>query len=206
LENKLSVISIVHNEEEHIERAFNALKPYVDEFVVIDQGSTDHTVEIANKYTDKVLLFPRVFYPAAYIHEAQLLAKNEWVLHCFPDEVWSKEALKALPSLITKDCDVYRFRTINGEDENTYTYRVWKRLNIIWTDSFNSELYNKKKLKIVDNPRELVITNTRSREEGLKNYRLEGCRRLLSRYGDTNVEPYKGLCVYYNEILKGNTC
>lgn len=201
--NRISAISVVHNEAANIERAFNILKPYVDEFAVIDQGSTDNTVELVKKFTDKVLLFPRVYYSSAYIHEAQLLAKNEWVLHCCPDEVWSKEALESILELVDKDYDVYRFRTINGDDVNTYTYRMWKRLDVIWTDSFNSEVYNREKLKILDLPREYVITNSKSREEGLKNYRLEGCRRLLSRYGDTNVEPYKSLCSYYKEILEG---
>ena len=201
--NKISVMAVVYNESKYIERAFDRLKPYVDEFVVIDQGSTDNTVKLARKFTDKILLFPRVYYNAAYIHEAQLLAKNEWVLNCAPDELWSEEALKILPSLVIKDCDIHRMRAINGDDINTYIFKLWRRLKVIWTDSFNMEPYNKDKLIIKDCPRECVLTNLRSRQEGLDRYRLEGCRRLLVRYGDTAVEPYKNLCAYYRTILRG---
>ncbi|MCM1992621.1 glycosyltransferase [Oceanirhabdus seepicola] len=55
---KLSIAMIVRNEEKYIE---NTLKPlrqlenYIDtEIIIVDTGSTDKTVEIAKKYTDKI--------------------------------------------------------------------------------------------------------------------------------------------------------
>ncbi|MFN4267834.1 MAG: glycosyltransferase [Fervidobacterium pennivorans] len=50
----LSVAMIMKNEEHNLDRALGSIKPYVDEIVVVDTGSTDNSVEIAKKYTDKV--------------------------------------------------------------------------------------------------------------------------------------------------------
>lgn len=50
----LSVAMIVKDEENNLDRALGSIRPYVDEIVVVDTGSTDSTVEIAKKYTDKV--------------------------------------------------------------------------------------------------------------------------------------------------------
>ncbi len=50
----LSVAMIVKNEENNIERALSSIKPYVDEIIVVDTGSTDRTVELARKYTEKI--------------------------------------------------------------------------------------------------------------------------------------------------------
>ncbi len=54
----LSVFLIVFNEEKNIERCLNSIK-WVDEIVIVDSHSTDRTVEICRKYTDKI--FSRTF-------------------------------------------------------------------------------------------------------------------------------------------------
>ena len=43
----LSFCAIVKNEGANLGRCLASVKPYVDELVVVDTGSTDETVEIA---------------------------------------------------------------------------------------------------------------------------------------------------------------
>jgi len=202
--NPISVLAIVHNEETFIGDAFNLLKPYVDEFVVIDQESTDRTVEIARAFTDKVYLFPKVYYQMAYIHEAALMARNEWVLKCDPDERWDTELLKKFESLINQECDVFRFRMLCDGDDRTFCQRLWRKSKVIWTDSFDPLIYNLDKLKIFD-VQEGRIENLHSRKSALDRYRREGARRLIERYGDTKLEPYANYVRYYREIVGGKS-
>lgn len=51
--NKISAALSVFNEEKNIERCLKSLA-FVDEIIVVDNGSTDRTVEIAKKFTKKI--------------------------------------------------------------------------------------------------------------------------------------------------------
>jgi glycosyltransferase involved in cell wall biosynthesis len=53
---KLSAAIIVKNEEACFEKCLKSIKD-IDEIVVVDTGSTDNTIEIAKRYTDKIYHF-----------------------------------------------------------------------------------------------------------------------------------------------------
>ena len=54
----LSIVMMVKNEERYLDKTLYALndlrKDINTELIILDTGSTDSTVEIAKKYTDKV--------------------------------------------------------------------------------------------------------------------------------------------------------
>ncbi|MGD6794231.1 glycosyltransferase [Metabacillus indicus] len=52
--NTLSLCMIVRNEEKCLEKCLSSIGNFVDEIIVVDTGSTDGTIEIAKKFTDKV--------------------------------------------------------------------------------------------------------------------------------------------------------
>src|SRR5947199_177172 len=54
----LSLVMIVKNEEEMLPGCLEAVRGAVDEMVVVDTGSTDRTVEIAESFGAKVVEFP----------------------------------------------------------------------------------------------------------------------------------------------------
>ncbi len=49
---------IVKNEDAYLEKCLESIKDFVDEIIIVDTGSTDKTVEIADRYTDKVYFHP----------------------------------------------------------------------------------------------------------------------------------------------------
>ena len=51
---KISCFVISCNEEDRIEACLQSLAGWVDQLIVVDSGSKDRTVEIAEKYADKV--------------------------------------------------------------------------------------------------------------------------------------------------------
>ena len=53
----ISLCMIVKNEEDVLARCLSSVQGAVDQIVVVDTGSTDHTKEIAARYTDDVYDF-----------------------------------------------------------------------------------------------------------------------------------------------------
>ena len=47
--NKLSLSMIVKNEERYLAQCLTSVKDVVDEIIIVDTGSTDKTIEIAEK-------------------------------------------------------------------------------------------------------------------------------------------------------------
>lgn len=87
---KISVCTICKNEEHNIEKMLLSVKKYGFEIVVVDTGSSDHTKEIAFKYTDKVFDFEWKDDFSAARNYAASLASNNWILVMDADE-WIEE-------------------------------------------------------------------------------------------------------------------
>lgn len=197
--NKISVVSVVHNEEKYIGECYKRLQPYVDDFVVIDQESTDKTIEIAKKFTKKIFTFPRVYYPYAYIHEGALMANNNLILKGDPDEWWEEEVLKKLSSVIKQKADIYNF--VMKTNKGIYHHpRIFRKDKILWSDSLDSKPISLNKIKEIT-VEGLAITHMKNLDDSPKRYRIEAATRLLVRYGDSKIQPYIDLCKYYKDII-----
>lgn len=83
---KLSACLIVKNEEKHLDRCLASLHDVVDEIVVVDTGSSDRTLEIANSHGALVGHFDWVNDFAAARNESLRLATGDWVLWIDADE------------------------------------------------------------------------------------------------------------------------
>ncbi|WP_333843196.1 glycosyltransferase family 2 protein [Pelomicrobium sp.] len=88
----LSVIVIAKNAEETIERCLTSVA-WADEIVVLDSGSRDATVEIAQRHASKVEVSPDWPGFGPQKNRALALANSEWVLSLDSDE-WVPEALR----------------------------------------------------------------------------------------------------------------
>lgn len=87
----LTVIVLTKNEEKRIKACLESIK-WADEIIVSDNGSTDKTLEIANKYTNKISKVKFEDF-ASWRNDAMKNSTFEWVLFLDPDERVS-EALK----------------------------------------------------------------------------------------------------------------
>ncbi len=97
----LSVIIIAKNEADRIGPCLESVKGWAEEIVVLDSGSTDTTVSIAKKYTDKVF---KTDWPGFGIQKQRALEKAtcEWVLSLDADEVVSDELRNEIDSELTE--------------------------------------------------------------------------------------------------------
>jgi glycosyltransferase involved in cell wall biosynthesis len=80
----LSVIIITKNEEDRIKACLESVK-WADEIIVADNGSTDSTLGLAKKYTDKILKYDLIDF-SSLRNRAMNEAKGEWVLFVDSDE------------------------------------------------------------------------------------------------------------------------
>lgn len=87
----LSIGLIVKNEEKYLDECLNALQPLMkaidSELVIVDTGSTDRTVEIAKKYTDKVYFFEWINDFAAARNFGLDRCVGKWFMFLDADEV-----------------------------------------------------------------------------------------------------------------------
>jgi len=95
----LSLVMITKNEEKNIAKSLNSVKDLVSEIIVVDSGSTDNTVEIAQQYGAKI--FKRDFDSFSnQKNYAMSLATNDWILHLDADEVLSPELKQEIAQTI----------------------------------------------------------------------------------------------------------
>jgi len=92
----LSVIIITKNEAHNIEDCLKSVA-WADEIVVVDSGSTDGTVDICKRYTDKILVTDWPGY-GAQKQRALELATGEWILSLDADERITPELAKEILS------------------------------------------------------------------------------------------------------------
>ncbi|GAB5382389.1 MAG: glycosyltransferase family 2 protein [Aliiglaciecola sp.] len=87
---KISCFLIVCNEADRIEAALKPLAGWVDQLIVLDSGSTDGTVEIAQQYADKVY---QTDWPGFGPQRNRALAycEHDWVLSLDADEVVTEQ-------------------------------------------------------------------------------------------------------------------
>ena len=139
---KISACIISFNEEKKIEDCLKSLRPVADEIIVVDSHSTDTTVEIARKYTDKV--YDQAF--LGYIEQKNLAvskASHDWIISLDCDERLDSEvtALILAAKDTLNDYDAYRM--------SRKTFYVYRWLNHCWYPDKQIRLFNKHTAKWV---------------------------------------------------------
>lgn len=81
---RLSTVVITKNEEGKIKACLESIK-WADEIIVLDNGSSDKTIEIAKKYSDKVFVFNDLDF-ASIRNKGMEKATNDWVFYVDADE------------------------------------------------------------------------------------------------------------------------
>ena len=96
----LSLCMIVKDEEEMLPRTLEAIKPAVDEMIVVDTGSTDRTVEIAESFGAKVLHHEWTGDFGEARNISLEAATGDWIVWLDADEVLVSEDAAELRKLV----------------------------------------------------------------------------------------------------------
>lgn len=168
---KLSACMIVKNEEKNITRCIESYKDVVAEIVVVDTGSTDNTVKIAQSMGAKVFHYKWNNHFADAKNFAIDHATGDWIIFLDADEYFVDNTAKNIVGVIKKiqkkfeviACKIANFDQDSGEIwSEMIQFRIFRRdKNIRYTNSVHEVLVSKsknKKLKVflVDGNRLLI--------------------------------------------------
>jgi len=104
-ENRLSLCMIVRDEEGRLGCCLESVQDLVDEIVVVDTGSTDRTVEVAESFGAKVGHFKWCDDFSAARNESLELATGKWILWLDADDVLPAEEHPKIRHLIDQGRD-----------------------------------------------------------------------------------------------------
>lgn len=96
----LSVAVITKNEERNIEDCLKSVER-TDDIIVVDDYSSDRTVELAKKYTGKIFQ-RKMDVEGTHRNWAYQKANNEWVLSLDADEMVTPELLDEIQAMLEK--------------------------------------------------------------------------------------------------------
>jgi len=129
---KISVFTIVHNEEEVIERCLRSVSEIADEILVFHDGECqDQTLEIAKRFTKNVFTLSYKGRASLHMITAFKKAKNDWLLKIDADEYLSTELKDNIRRLAQNPfADAYSFRWLlwDGKRYATRNYSHKKAL------------------------------------------------------------------------------
>jgi len=103
LENKVSIIIPVHNSEKYLEECIESAlnQTYSDiEVIAVDDGSTDNSLKILKKYSDKIkIITMKSCLIAVALNQGIKIAKGEWIKLLHSDDVLYPDAVESLVSV-----------------------------------------------------------------------------------------------------------
>ncbi len=140
----ISCTIIARDEADRIERCIMAVRGIADEIVVIDSGSTDDTVAIAERLGARVVFRAWTGY-GQQKRFAEDTAKHDWVLNLDADEFISAELAAEISSLMASEppLKAYHFKQVT-------VYPGWSKPRL-WADYKNQvRLYDRRVVRFHD--------------------------------------------------------
>lgn len=99
----ISLCMIVKNEEEYLPKCLGSVQGIVDEIIIVDTGSADHTVEIAQNFGAKVIQMPWQENFAEARNRGLDEATGDWILWLDADEEIDMSEARKLKELLSWD-------------------------------------------------------------------------------------------------------
>lgn len=125
-DNRLTVMSIIKDEEDHIYNMMKNVEPIADEYLIVDTGSTDGTMEQIMRFKRDSTKPVRVVQQTFTVDEKGMLmnyseAKNfgkalcttEWILQMDADELFIPEQVNSMFAFLDEDIDGFLFSVCN---------------------------------------------------------------------------------------------
>ncbi len=147
----ISVCMIVKDEEHCLDRCLKSLESIADEFIIVDTGSSDHTKDIAKKYTDKVYDFKWTGSFSDARNYSFSLATKDYIYCADADEELDGENIKRFLTLkehLLPEIEMVQMYYCNQLENNTiYNFdkelrpKLYKRLRqFVWSEPIHEQV------------------------------------------------------------------
>lgn len=129
----ISVVILTSNEQKHIERCIRSLLAFTDKIFIVDSGSTDRTVEIAESLGAKVVYNPWITYAVQFNFGIENNPfQTQWLMRMDADEYVTPElateinqSLAGLPTPVTGVYVKRRVMFMNQWIRHGGYYPIW---------------------------------------------------------------------------------
>lgn len=196
----LSIAMIVKNEEKNLKKCLKAteyLKGKISyEIIIVDTGSTDKTIDIAKKYTDRVYNHPWTGDFSEMRNISIKYSKGEWILILDADEVLDnpQELVDFVKSSDSKKYNAaeINFKNLLSDDVNNYIlaslYRLFRNLKEFY---YVGRIHEQPRVIVpFIKSRVTVLHYGYSREDyEVMRYKYERNKELLLKDLKNNIEP-----------------
>lgn len=185
----LSLCMIVKNEEKHLARCLTSVKDVVDEIVIVDTGSTDKTISIAESFNAKIFHFDWINDFSAARNFALRKCNSDWILYLDADEELNPNSIYELLSykshaLAGVYCTVKSIGTSNVNGSVMKYTRLFSNVTgIEFLGKVHEQVVDslkKNKIPLIDSEIEIIHHGYAIDEEGLKQKKERNLLLLLS--------------------------
>jgi glycosyltransferase involved in cell wall biosynthesis len=172
---KLSVIIITYNEESNIKDCIESVK-WADEIIIVDSNSTDKTIELAKKYTDKIYTLSNSLYAESKNFALDKTA-NDWILSIDADERVTGELKEEIINLLSSPAP------LNAYFINRKSYFINKFIKHCgWYPDYVLRLFKKSAV--------IRFSDSKVHEKALYKGGKGKLKSLLLHYTDKTFEHY----------------
>lgn len=202
----ISIVILTRNEERNIARCISPLVSLTDDILLIDNGSTDQTIAIAESMGAKVMKVEWQGY-AQTKNNGNQYAKYNWILSLDADEEMNDELKESLISLFAGEVNEFTAYSIkrklvyegkilhHGCVSNEYRLRLFNKKNAAWNqEEVHEDIIFDNEVKVDKLKGFLWHHSYANKEEHLR--KLEHYARLFA-----NQHKRKGNKVNYWKML-----
>lgn len=146
---KLSLVVITFNEERNIRRCLESVAGLADEIVIVDSGSTDSTLQIAEEFSARIVQQKWLGY-SEQKNSGNQLALHDWILSLDADEALSPDLKAEIIQIKNSGFKgVYEFPRLtnycgtfvrHGGWYPDYKVRIFNRKNVCWQGTIHETL------------------------------------------------------------------
>lgn len=131
----LSVALIVKDEEDRLPSTLKAIRDIASEIILVDSGSTDNTIEIAQNFGAKIYFHPWEGFAAQKNYLTELCTCN-WILFLDADEVITDKLREEIIKTVELNKNF-------GYEINRKVFYLGKILNYSWQKNYRLRLVRK---------------------------------------------------------------